>query len=197
MNWKDALFEHEPPKTPVVTPHKVSYVPSDAPQVRITPANVDSVIATAQQVCTGPAYATLKAKTSFDTTNAGMILKKYLDPLLSLPLEDKMKVKTAQAQAQAIEGLTVDKILTSFDTLKTVLSDESRHFEQMVASKSSDIAARQVKIDELTKQLNDLRGEQAGAQEKVVRAESDFQHAVQVRMTELDQERNRYEGFLK
>jgi hypothetical protein len=203
MAWTDRFFEADPkpaPKPkPAEQPHAIPAMASLPHDVipRLTPSHND--------VDGSTAYGKLHDETDFDKTDAGRSLKKYLDPLASLSLDEHSKMKAAAAQAQAQDGLTSEKFLATFDTLKRSLLDEQSRFKDFIAARTTkEIDGRQTKIDDFKKQIEDasqkviqLTTELAQERGKIDHANSDFNSAFATRTEELDQQKTHFASLLQ
>ncbi len=157
-------------------------------------------------------YKKILAKTDFQSTAVAATIHKYLDPLASIPMDERMKFKTAVVQAQAQEGLTPEKILATFDGLKVALQNEQESFaataeqsksqeitnrQKKVQDVTDAIAAKQREISQLQQQLSQVSTDLVDAQSKIQRAESQFTIAAQRRAVEIDQEKSKYASLLQ
>jgi uncharacterized coiled-coil protein SlyX len=157
-------------------------------------------------------YKKILAKTDFQSTAVAATIHKYLDPLAAIPMDERMKFKTAVVQAQAQEGLTPEKILATFDGLKVALQNEQESFaataeqskgqeitnrQKKVQDVSDAIAAKQREISQLQQQLSQVSTDLVDAQSKIQRAESQFTIAAQRRAVEIDQEKSKYASLLQ
>lgn len=154
----------------------------------------------------------LRSKTSFDNTDVGRILQKFLTPLESIGLDEKTKFRAAMATARAQANLSVEAVLSTFDFLQSSLQDEQKQFEQAASLfDSQEVKDRQVRLqqisdlisqkkkelDELTAKISTVSGELAIAQKKEQDIRNDFLSAVQARVVELAQEKAKYSELLK
>jgi hypothetical protein len=157
-------------------------------------------------------YKKILAKTDFQSTAVAATIHKYLDPLAAIPMDERMKFKTAVVQAQAQEGLTPEKILATFDGLKVALQNEQDSFastaqqsksqeitnrQKKVQDVTDAIAAKQREISQLQQQLSQVSTDLVEAQSKIQRAESQFTIAAQRRAVEIDQEKSKYASLLQ
>lgn len=157
-------------------------------------------------------YKKILAKTDFQSTAVAATIHKYLDPLAAIPMDERMKFKTAVVQAQAQEGLTPEKILATFDGLKVALQNEQESFaataqqskgqeitnrQKKVQDVTDAIAAKQREISQLQQQLSQVSTDLVDAQSKIQRAESQFTIAAQRRAVEIDQEKSKYASLLQ
>lgn len=154
---------------------------------------------------TSNAYQRLRDKTDFDQTDAGRSLKKYLTPLANLGVDEHTKMKAAAAQAQAQDGLTSEKILTTFDSLKQALLDEQAHFQDFVKTTTAhEIGERQTKIEATQKQIDQaqqtviqLTTELAQARGRLDHGVADFNSALATRTEELEQQKAHFTSLLQ
>lgn len=186
MGWKDAIFEQDPKK-----PAKVERAEPLPPPPPVPP------LGGRIKVIESPVYQTLKAKVDFDQTDAGAALAKYLNPLREANLEEHAMYRAAVAQAKAQEGLSVAKILATFDGLKTRLQDEAAAFEQSAKDVEAESADKVAKRNSLQAQLDALNIEIQSAAVKIGSARVDFQQAVKTLTQELDSQKLKYSELLK
>ncbi len=150
-------------------------------------------------------YKTLVQKTSFEATDVGRIIWKYLSTMESLPLDQSLKFKTAITQANKLDGVTDDAVLATFDTMKSALDVEHRRFEEASARfKTAEIDDRQARlsaltteIDERQRQVSQITAELSQAQANIARIASQFTAAADRRSHEIEQERSRFAALLK
>lgn len=149
-------------------------------------------------------YNRIASKTDFDMTQAGITLKKYSDPLISIILDPGTRLKAAIAQATG-DGLTVDKVLATFDGLKVALANEVSAFNDKAQQQTDhEVTAREQKIQELTaqmtsiqQQLGQLSNDKVMAQGKIATATQQFSMAASRRGLELDQQKAQFTALLK
>lgn len=153
-------------------------------------------------------YQKILSRTDFEGTDAAATIHKFLDPLAAIAdaiMPPNVKFKTAVLQAKAQAGLTEDRILATFDALKTRLQQEEEAFNanaQQFAAR--EIAGRQDRINQITAQitrlqqeLGQLSSELVEAQGKGTHAQSQFMAAVQRRASEIEQQKAQYAALLK
>ncbi len=218
--WMDkishSIFEDEPvkaatpapspPHPPAPEPH-----PAPAPGIPITHTEYTQLkndphpVQLASALVSGSsAYEMLRSKTSFEDSETGVELAKYLKPLESLPLDERMKLKSAMAQASAQSGLTVERLLATFDGLKQNLQHEIQKFHDFATAQTdSEVTTRTQQMEEikgqiekLQQQLIQLSSEKANEEGKVAHARSEFEAAVSTRNAELDQQKAHYASLL-
>jgi hypothetical protein len=206
MNIKHLIFEEEEePKKPTKA---ITVGQTGQPTHGPSTLNLDVKVSgqtVVRDANRNVAYSKLLEKTSFENTSVGVTLTKYLDPLKGLQIDEHAKYKAALAQAQAQEGLTVDKVLACFEGLKVALKNEVDHFEETATSMSkeqiNDKASRQQAIksqlESLQREWDQLAVEVHSAQSKIDIARRQFQDAVDLRTTELDQQKAHYAGLLQ
>jgi uncharacterized coiled-coil protein SlyX len=217
---KHAIVEDDPdPKaaakasTPV-TSHSDNKAPAAAQHETASAMATSAPVASYQGLGeeTEHVYKKILAKTDFQSTAVAATIHKYLDPLAAIPMDERMKFKTAVVQAQAQEGLTPEKILATFDGLKVALQNEQESFaataeqskgqeitnrQKKVQDVSDAIAAKQREISQLQQQLSQVSTDLVDAQSKIQRAESQFTIAAQRRAVEIDQEKSKYASLLQ
>jgi len=201
----DAIFEpskEKPKAAPAVVPAQPVQEAHGQQYVSTEPL---SALLGGSQPAGNAAYSKLLAKTNFDATEAGKVLKKYLDPLTTVLTDERLRAKTAAAEAQQHDGLTVQQILSTFDSLKEVIGQEKDKFNGFIANaKSGEIDKRKAQIDANQKQIDSLNADilrlstdLANAQAKIDHATTEFQSAVATRTAELEQLKAHYASLLQ
>lgn len=194
MNFKELLFKEEAPKpatgqsAPKPQPERIAKVAPVAPWPTAPSMPLSGVT---------PVYISLKDKMDFDKTDAGMTLAKYLTPLKAVNIDERAKYHAAVAQASAIEGLSVAKILATFDGLKHGLQDELANFGSEAKEREDDLAVKIRQRDMLRAQLTALESEIQSTTDKVTKAREDFRTAVDSLTQELENQKARYTGLLQ
>jgi hypothetical protein len=217
---KHAIVEDDPDpkaasKAPMpVTSHSDNKPPAAAQHEMASAMATSAPVASYQGLGeeTEHVYKKILAKTDFQSTAVAATIHKYLDPLAAIPMDERMKFKTAVVQAQAQEGLTPEKILATFDGLKVALQNEQESFaataeqskgqeitnrQKKVQDVTDAIAAKQREISQLQQQLSQVSTDLVDAQSKIQRAESQFTIAAQRRAVEIDQEKSKYASLLQ
>jgi hypothetical protein len=196
---KDAVFEpepdegaHSPKENLAATAATVGQLPARAP-------------ATALAAAAGDAYDALLARTSFQATEPGRALHRYLAALEGVPLDPTVRLEAALAQARRLDGVSADAVLAGFDAMRGALDLERQRFDEASARfRAGEIDERQRRmqaltgeIDERQRELGQLGTELAQAQANVARAASQFATAAERRGREIDEERSRFTALLK
>jgi hypothetical protein len=211
---KHAIFTDDDPKNKKAAPSAAKPV-TPAPAVAPTPATVPNFgfgsAAAGAAYGVAPVvtentevYSRIVSKTDFDQTQAGQILNKYLAPLANIPLDPSMKLKTAVAQA-VNDGLTVEKVLATFDGLKVALQNEVQAFNDAASGQTDhEVTARTTRIQQIQQQIADLNtqlqqlsNDLVAAQSKISTATQQFSMAASRRGIELDQQKAQYAAMLK
>jgi hypothetical protein len=192
---RDAVFEEEErPATPEPGTSPPAAAPAvNAPEAIPVPAPDDGI------------YRALLEKTSFDATETGRLVGKYLGAMDALPLEASLKLRTAIAQARRIDGVQEDALLASFDAMKRALEVEQRSFEEASARfKAGEIDDREGRLRALTTEIDDrqaqlarLTAELAQARASMARTTARFTTAADRRDQEIAQERDRFAAVLR
>ena len=150
-------------------------------------------------------YRALLEKTSFDATDAGRAIGKYLGAMDAVPLEASLKLETAIAQARRIDGVTDDALLASFDAMRRALELEQRSFQEASARfKAGEVDDREGRMRALTTEIDDrqaqlarLTAELAQARASMARTTARFTTAADRRDHEIAQERDRLAAVLR
>lgn len=196
MKLRNLVFEEEK-QTPVKQDIKPQQ-DTPRPSLVTTPTVVEPSSNTS-------AYDLLLTKTDFNTTDAGKTLKKYLDTLVGIALDERVKTQTAMAQAKALDGLTPSKVLGTFDSITNQINTEVNNFKTFSDRKTAqEIDARKQQIEDTQKQITELQNKQiqlttdmANAQMKIDHAKADFQNAVAKRTAEINDQRAHYASILQ
>lgn len=152
----------------------------------------------------GGFYSMLMNATDFDTTDVGALLKKFIDPLMAVPMDDRTRFQAALAQAKQHGNLTPETILAAVDSLKAALQTEQQKFQasadQMntneVVARQQTIAEKQAKIVELQNEVAQLSNEMVSQQSVIQRTQQNFSLAVSRRSYEIDQLKAKYAALL-
>lgn len=192
------IFEDEPPSK---QSHPTPIPVATQPQVVMTNVGVSAPIpitVTLEAVDhTDDAYQRLLAISDFTQTPIFQSLNKYLAPLASSGLDDKMKFGIALKQAQSIDGLDPQSVLGIFDKFKTDLTSAANNFAQAVVNKAHvEVDVKNAKAADLQAQAKQLTEEAFAAQQKLQQNQHRFDVALQTRTTELAQEQAKYASFL-
>jgi hypothetical protein len=150
-------------------------------------------------------YRGLAEKTSFEATDAGRAVGKYLSAMDALPLDAALKLRTAVAQARRLDGVGDDALLATFDAMKGALEVERRSFQEASARfKAGEIDEREGRMRALTTEIDDrqaqlarLTAELSHARASMARITARFATAVERRDREIEQERARFAAVLR
>ena len=166
---------------------------------------VSAYVPTETSAASGTAYGKLLAMTDFDQTVAGRTLKKYMDPLTTVLTDERLRAKTAAAEAQQHDGLSLQTILSTFDAMKDVLASEGANFGNFIAGATArEIKDRKAKMQDLSAQMQKMQDDMnllasalSVAQDKIDRARKEFNDASATRMAEIAQQKAHYESLLQ
>jgi len=203
MVYEDEPQKATPPPINLVTPAPVPTNPIswDVHTSAPIPPSQSTVITT-----DGNTYRILFEATDFETTDAGRILKKHLDPLANVPgLDERTRLQAALAAAKAQDGLTAATVLNAFETLKINLQNKVGAIHSFLDGKTKlEISDRHDKIEALGKQVAELQQQivqlstdLAQAQTKINNAQADLNAALAKRGAELDAQKAHYSGLLQ
>jgi hypothetical protein len=193
---RNAVFEEEEERaaTPGAGPSPLAAArAASAPEPALGPEPDDGI------------YRALVEKTSFEATDAGRLVGRYLGAMDALPLEASLKLKTAIAQARRLDGLTDETLLASFDAMRGALAVEQRSFlEASARFKAGEIDDREGRMRALTTEIDDrqaqlarLTAELAQARASVARTTAQFNTAADRREHEIAQEHARFAAVLR
>jgi hypothetical protein len=196
MSW---LFQDEDPKKAAV-PQRITPPPSSTPVYTYETSTV--IAPTDSAAPSGDSYSRLRAKTDFAGTEVGIALARYSEPLAGVITDEKLRAKTAAKLAEK-EGISIDKILATFDGLKVALQAEVGKFNAAGGQVDTDIAAKESTIRELSQQMAQLQtqitqlgGEISDSRNHINKIKTEFTSAVNRRSLELDAEKSHYKELL-
>ena len=140
-----------------------------------SPFNVPSTTVLDEKV-----YATVLAKTNFNTTTVGKAILRYYDALEGVITEQNARFKAAISQAQKLDGVTPDQVLATFDQLSAALSTDAAAFQRVADGvQTNQITARQTKITTLQQQADSISQQIAQLQTEVASETANHSNAVQ------------------
>lgn len=191
---------------PETSKPEASAVP--APAAPKASSTISAASAARPVLDTDPAYRKLLEKTSFEATEAGTAIGKYLLPLADISeseMPKNTKFKSAVLQAKSLENLTPEKLLGTFDSLKSVVEQEVRDFDiqaqqfitQEITARQDRISKMKEQIAQLQKELSEVSADLVIAQEKAASVQAQFTAAVQRRSTEIDLKKHECANILK
>lgn len=123
-------------------------------------------------------YQQLVGATQFEKTAVGQILSKYLAPLATLPLPTEMKLKTAAAQAQSLDGVLPSAIIGAYDELKQALITETANFEREAGEyEKVELTQRQEKMDAIQADIVALQQKLLDTQQSLASETTELQKA--------------------
>jgi hypothetical protein len=176
------------------------------PSVAVSPFSVPSSV-----VLDDAVYQRVLDKTNFDSTDVGRAMHKYYDALEGAGLDQNTRFKTALTQAAALDGISADKVIATFDSLKTALQQENDHFANIVSQQNkNEVVSRQIKLQQIADQITQkqqeiaqlnqqaaqLNGEVVDAQNKITSATTQMQLASVRRANEIDQQKAQFTVLL-
>lgn len=201
-NFHDMLF-NEPKAAPQSSAPPRRPMTIETPVGSPPPATAAPVTASGN-VTDEAAYAHLLSVTDFSSTDAYAAIKKHLDPLATVALDDRTKFNIAVKEAVAQNGFDPAQIDATFERLAAALDGEatkfSAHADQVTAT---SVTAKNTQADNLGTQVQQLQAQIAqlkqiafAAQLKIDGGKQRFQSALQTRGQELQQERAKYASLL-
>jgi hypothetical protein len=194
---KSMLFEEDKPKGKVLPASQAAKAVATPVMPTFSPETLAGSSSAAVSTGNNEAYDRLRQATQFEGTRVGQILQKYLAPLKDVPLDTALKMKTAITQAVAIDKITKQEILDTFETLRTQLRGEQNSFEGWKQSKVNKIADLTQKITDLQKQLAEVSVELSNQQTKLSVGQNQFTLALANRSDEIEQQARQFAGYLQ
>lgn len=124
-------------------------------------------------------YQSVLKKTNFDETPVGKAVHKYFDALDGSGLDTNARFRAAMKQAAALDGITAEQVLSTFDQMQTALEKDAQGFQGFATSvETSQITGRQQKIADLQAQVANLSQHIARLQSELVDQQSKHANAV-------------------
>jgi hypothetical protein len=151
-------------------------------------------------------YQKLAAATSFETSDVGAKIQKYLTPLTGIPgMTAGMMFRTAVAQLKAQEGVSDVDILGTFHDLKGAVNAQVNAFDQKcgkfieteVTTKLTRIEAAKAEMETLVNEIDQLTRDATAAHQKATTLQAQFQSAVARRNSEIEQQEAQTTALLK
>jgi hypothetical protein len=157
-------------------------------------------------------YQKILHQTDFDTTDVGKTVHKYYDALEGAGLDPNTQFKSALKQAAKLEGITPDKVLATFDSLKAALQAEGDRFSKICDTQSQrEVVGRQTKLQQISDSIAQLQAQIADLQTQhtqisaelvdahgsVANATTQFQLAATRRSQEIDQQKAQFASLLR
>lgn len=132
------------------------------------------------QVVDEGTYQSILKKTNFDTTPVGTAIHKYYDALEGTGMAVDQRFKAAMKQAAALDGISADKVLATFDQMESALEADANGFQGVADSvEKNQITARQDKITALTQQVQAINAQIAQLQGELTDQTTGHANAVQ------------------
>jgi polyhydroxyalkanoate synthesis regulator phasin len=149
-------------------------------------------------------YQTILSETDFDATEIGALLKKFLEPLANIPMDERTRFQAALAQAKQHTNLTPQAVLSTIDSLKTALQNSQQKFNAVaddmtandVTARRASISEKQNQVDALQREVAQLSSELVTAQGNIQRAQQNFANALNRRTIEIEQLKAKYTALL-
>lgn len=187
--------EQVPAAKPVTSPvpHPAFNIPISTGAVAAAPAYSSSpfdtpVAATLDE----KVYKTVLGKTNFDTTPVGKVVHKYYDALEGVIGDSNARFKAAISQAQKLDGITPDQVLSTFDQMQGALDADGQAFQKIADGvQANQITARQTKVSDLQRQVETANNQIAQLNAEL--ADETARHANAVSQYGLAQQRRQQE----
>lgn len=149
-------------------------------------------------------YQSVLSKTNFDTTPVGKTIHKYFDALEGSGLDTNARFKAAMKQAAALDNITPDQMLQTFDQLQAALDRDAQGFAGVAAtvekneitSRQDRIAAKKAQRTQLEQEIAQLESELADQQSSHSNATTQFGLAQQRRFQEIAAQKAQFAALL-
>ena len=208
---EEAKPVNSPPAAP--KPAAPNYFPRDFnPQNTAPSGNASPFVVPNATTLDEAVYQRVLDKTNFDKTPVGQLIHKYFDALEDAGLDPTTRFRTAIKQAQRLEKITPDMVLSTFDDLTNALRRESDNFSHAVDGQTQkEVVGRQQQLQQigdqitkLTQQITDLQGqhtevsaELVDANTRIANAQTQMQLATNRRGQEIETQKASFAGLLK
>jgi hypothetical protein len=150
-------------------------------------------------------YKTVLGKTDFNSTPVGKVVHKYYDALEGVIPDTTQRFKAAIGQAQKIDGVTPDQILSTFDQMQAALDKDTQDFTTLVAAhdkneittRQNSITTKQQQVAQLNQDIAQLTAELASEQSRSGNATTQHGLAQQRRAQEIAQQKALFTSLLQ
>jgi hypothetical protein len=150
-------------------------------------------------------YKTVLGKTDFNNTPVGRIVHKYYDALEGVIPDTTQRFKAAIGQAQKIDNVTPDQILSTFDQMQAALDKDTQDFTTLVAAhdkneittRQTSITTKQQQVAQLNQEIAQLTAELASETARSSNATTQHGLAQQRRAQEIAQQKALFTSLLQ
>jgi hypothetical protein len=210
---KHLAVEDDEPKAPVTTPHVAAPVPHPAFNLGSMGAAVGAVPAPAGSPFAVPSttvldekvYQSVLAKTNFDTTPVGKTIHKYFDALEGSGLDTNARFKAAMKQAAALDNISADQVLATFDQMQAALEADAQGFQKVadgveanqITARQTKVTALQQQVETINQQIAQLQAELVGEQNNHANAVTQYGLAEQRRTQEIAAQKTQFAALLR
>ena len=114
-------------------------------------------------------YQSVLNKTNFNTTTVGKAIMKYYDALEGVIADQSQRFRAAVGQAQKLDNITPDQVLSTFDQMSAALEQDAQQFAAVAAqhdkaeiqTRQNSIASKQQQVTQLNAEIAQLTTELA------------------------------------
>jgi hypothetical protein len=157
------------------------------------------------QVLDEKVYQAVLSKTNFDTTPVGKAIHRYFDALEGTGMDTNARFKAAMKQAAALDNITADQVLATFDTLQAALDRDAQGFAGVAAtvekneitSRQDKITAKQQQVAQLNADIQQLQSELMDQQSSHANATTQYGLAQQRRTQEIAAQKSQFAALLR
>jgi len=194
MGWKDLIWAEEPGTKKAQQPAPVTLERTMEP--RSPPPDLPTNDDIARRLN--------EATDIFNATDAGRAVLKYLGAL-EVIADERLRLKTALAQAKKLEGISDQQILDAFTQVETALEEDQVKFskasDEFMTSEVTDrkrtIAALETNIKDLQAKLEAENTNLASAQGQHAVTTAQYEAASKHRKIELETLRQKFQTILQ
>jgi hypothetical protein len=149
-------------------------------------------------------YQSVLSKTNFDSTPVGKIVHKYYDALEGVIADQGQRFRAAIGQAQKLDGVTPDQVLSTFDQMQAALDADAQSFngacaahdKNEIVTRQTSISNKQQQVAQLNAEIAQLTTELADEQARSTNAATQHNMAQQRRATEISTQKAMFASLL-
>lgn len=150
-------------------------------------------------------YASVLKKTNFDETPVGRIVHKYYDALDGVIADQGQRFRAAIGQAQKLDGVTPEQVLSTFDQMQAALDADgqafnnacSTHDKNEIVTRQTSITNKQQQVSQLNAEIAQLTTELSDEQTRSANAVNQHGLAQQRRANEIAQQKAQFASLLR
>lgn len=149
-------------------------------------------------------YQSVLNKTNFDSTPVGKTVHKYYDALEGVIADQGQRFRAAIGQAQKLDGVTPEQVLSTFDQMQAALDADAQafnnacatHDKNEIVTRQSSIQTKQQQVAQLNAEIAQLTTELSDEQARSANATQQHSLAQQRRANEIAQQKAQFATLL-